>query len=74
MCLCEFVICILCACVCASYRNCSCVYVGLFVCVFICWHDFVDLCVAVHVDWTLRTTRVNVTSGCVGCRVSAYFS
>jgi hypothetical protein len=44
-CLRDFVmLCLVCTCMCARvFCNCSCVFVGMFVCVLICWRDFVDV-------------------------------
>jgi hypothetical protein len=65
----------------ASYRNCSCVFAGFFfVCVFICWHDFVDLCgCACGLDFAHDTRQRNaVGASGVMCRVLslvvAYYS
>jgi hypothetical protein len=62
-------------CMCGSFCNCSCMFVDLFVCVFIWWRDFVDVRVAVHVDFFrylgigARYTSTQ-RSGCVVmCRV-----
>jgi hypothetical protein len=75
MCLCDFVICTLCARVYVRVFLQLFVYVRSFVCVyvFICWRDFVDVRVAVHVDfswtWPRHLQRNAVGASGVTCRV-----